>query len=300
MPQGNQTANGSALEWALASCLAARLGAPVEDSRGKQAFANQEENTQQGMRQAADIAATHILEQEQEQRGNMPPGRVLMPPTAAGQHGDPRDIIITVSGKTFGISVKLNNNVMKNSRVQFAKPDFGASWGLSEGVSETYKNAIRGIAAYIKEAQDGEAENWSDLPALHNAVYAPVVNSFVAEFKRMAADTPVVCRQFVLYMAGSPDYYKVMACLNRREGNRLVMVQGFNFLGELSCSKPALPTKLLSAVVAQQSTAELSFDKGWVFTLRIHNARRKLENSLKWDVQMKANPTNLYVHNQRF
>ena len=292
--KGKQVERGVALEWALAACLARRLEVQVETPRGRAYFDADAER--QILEAASEIATTHILGIEKGERKSDIRNRVEMPPTAAGEHGDPRDIIVSASGRIYGISVKRNNNTLKNSRVQFGQPDFGESWKLGMSVSPSYENAIRGVETYTAQGKADGKCCWREFGDLHLVIYEPLIHAFMAEFDRMAQATPAICGRFVQYMMGAPDYYKVMVQTKGRHPK--VQVQGINLAGTLACPKLILPTKLFSSEVKGHNTALLSFDKGWAFSLRIHTADEKITRSLKWDVKMIGNPSTLYTHHQ--
>ena len=83
------------MEWALASRLAGALGAAIIDPRGEAEYKSRPPELRDNMRWAARLTAEHILEQEKLPKASLHPILVGMPPTAAGRHGDPRDIIVT-------------------------------------------------------------------------------------------------------------------------------------------------------------------------------------------------------------
>ena len=91
---------------------------------------------------------------------------------------------------------------------------------------------------------------------------------------------------------GKPDYYKVMAYRSRN----LVVVRGYNFGRTLSCRRPSFPQFLISAALYRGTTLVLTFDGGWVFTMRIHTAESRIVPSLKWDVRIIGHPADLYSH----
>ncbi len=295
---GRQDATGNALEYAIAMrIVSVAAGASLQESAITRTAGADFNESSADMRRRLNAAATasvnHLFELESLQQKGV--CEVRMQPDRVGQEGDPRDLVLILKLKNneLGISVKLNNAVMKNSRLQRTAPNFCGKWNLGCTHSDKYFRRVESAFKAVDDAKEKGARNWNEMDEKREKVYAPVLNAFMEEFSMLAKDSGV-CKSFARYMVGVHDYYKVMAYLERKEES--VFVQGFNFGGSLSCNKIQLPESLLSIVPKKDggTTLILSFDGGWVFSMRIHNATTKLENSLKWDIGVKEYPKNLY------
>ena len=90
---------------------------------------------------AATASVNHLFELESLQQKGV--CEVRMQPDRVGQEGDPRDLVLILKLKNneLGISVKLNNAVMKNSRLQRTAPNFCGKWNFvvfaKEKITET-------------------------------------------------------------------------------------------------------------------------------------------------------------------
>ena len=106
----------------------------------------------------------------------------------------------------------------------------------------------------------------------------------------------------VEYLLGEFDFYKVISI----DSKRITQIQSYNLHGTLNKSTktispkiqiPAvmLPTRIVSFDYKPNSsnTVELYMDGGWQFNFRIHNASTKVEQSLKFDIQIIGMPTTI-------
>jgi hypothetical protein len=86
-----------------------------------------------------------------------------------------------------------------------------------------------------------------------------------------------------------------------------VSLQGFNFNGTLNQTADRclpkyrvpvlkLPKKIYNIEFKAKSktTINITMDEGWSVSLRIHNASKEIENSLKLDTQLIGVPQNQY------
>ncbi|MCL2804614.1 MAG: HaeIII family restriction endonuclease, partial [Treponema sp.] len=98
------------------------------------------------------------------------------------------------------------------------------------------------------------------------------------------------------------DYYKMIHYKNNK-----TRIQPFNLLGTLNqaaskkkpsilFSKTPLPTKIIELAFKENSktTLELTMNNGWAISFRIHNAKTKVETSLKFDIQLLGQPSDLF------
>ena len=194
----NQT--GNAFEYALASRLAVAVGVRMKTRAGKDAetdaaadraredFFAQDRESRRWLSRAAGAAVSHIVDLEEKTLARAGDAPVRMQPDSAGIAGDPRDIVLPVGRKHLAVSAKLNNDTVKNPRLQFAEPDFAAKWGLDARVSEDYAGAVAKVAARVNGAKKSGLEKWRDFPDLHREVYAPLLSAFRDELLRLLSE----------------------------------------------------------------------------------------------------------------
>jgi len=292
-----QDISGNALEYAIARQAACAAGVrikkdAVSDKARKDFFAESAAVRQQ-LAYSAEAAVGHVFALE-ESRLELPEKCfVVMQTDARGQAGDPRDILSPLQEGVLGLSVKRNNDTFKNPRLQRNNPDFFQKWGLQGKVSVNYRQKTEKVFKLLDRARSRGVKKWSDLPScgidLRKEIYKPLVADFIAEFRK--GMSPGNCARFTRYMLGDVDYYKIIVHVGQQ-----TIVQGINFDNSLSCSSVSCPEELILAQVLSSNTGILTFEGGWVYTMRIHNASSRLEDSLKWDVKLIAHPADMYSH----
>lgn len=218
-----------------------------------------------------------------------------------GKDGDVRDILISRKDVCWeiGLSIKHNHFAVKHSRLG-RNLDFGKKW-FKVPCSETYWNNIKPVFDYLAE-QISQNKNWSDLPSKNNNVYNPILNAFMDEIKESTKQNPMVPQKMVEYLLGEFDFYKVISI----DSKRITQIQSYNLHGTLNKSTKTispkiqipvvmLPTRIVSFDFKPNSsnTVELYMDGGWQFNFRIHNASTKVEQSLKFDIQIIGMPTTI-------
>lgn len=292
-----QDISGNALEYAVAMQMACIIGSPIkQDAVSKKAredFMQEPVEKRIWLMHAAGVGIAHIMQIEKNALKFKKESAVIMQPDNKGQEGDPRDVLLSLEKDYLGVSVKRNNAVAKNPRLQRRNPNFGKMWGLGANTSSDYAEEVEKVFKRLDGVQKKGAKKWSEVSGMHGQVYLPLLNAFAAEFKSLAA-TPPVAKNFVEYMTGGAfNYYKIMAY------NKEVVVQGYNFGNKLSCGKSSPPKSLLSVSRKDEkskTTLILAFEGGWAFSMRIHNATTNIEDSLKWAVCLIAHPVNMYSH----
>lgn len=218
-----------------------------------------------------------------------------------GKEGDVRDILISRKDVCWeiGLSIKHNHFAVKHSRLG-RNLDFGKKW-FGMPCSQTYWDNIKPIFDYLAE-QISQNKNWSDLPSKNNNVYKPILNAFMEEIKESTKQNPMVPQKMVEYLLGEFDFYKVISI----DSKRITQIQSYNLHGTLNKSTRTinpkikipvvlLPTRIVSFDFKPNSsnTVELYMDGGWQFNFRIHNASTKVEQSLKFDIQIIGMPTTI-------
>ena len=112
---------------------------------------------------------------------------------------------------------------------------------------------------------------------------------------------------------GIEDFYKVIAKDRRGPGLAgRTKVMAFDIRGTLgkaakgkrpllSVPQISLPTRLIEIRIKPNSdtTIEMTFDRGWVIHMRLHNADSDVKTTgLKWDVTLSGMPNGLYEQEQ--
>lgn len=218
-----------------------------------------------------------------------------------GKEGDVRDILISRKDVCWeiGLSIKHNHFAVKHSRLG-RNLDFGKKW-FAIPCSETYWNNIKPIFDYLAE-QVSLNKNWNELENKSEDVYVPLLNAFMNEIKQSTTQNSSVPKKMVEYLLGEFDFYKVISI----DSKRITQIQSYNLHGTLNKSTRTinpkikipvvlLPTRIVSFDFKPNSsnTVELYMDGGWQFNFRIHNASTKVEQSLKFDIQIIGMPTTI-------
>lgn len=215
-----------------------------------------------------------------------------------GKKADVRDIIIDRKDIVWeiGLSIKHNHMAVKHCRLSKTL-DFGKKWyGIN--CSEQYWNAVKPTFDYL-DAEKAKGTYFRDLNSKEDGVYVPLLKAFMQEVKTQVEKSTGIPRKLVEYLLSKYDFYKVISIDNKR----ITTIQSFNMYGTLNQSsktqKPSLevpvmelPTNLLFMDFKPKSknTVIMSFDNGWQFSFRIHNAKDTVESSLKFDVQIEGMP----------
>ncbi|MBQ3220476.1 MAG: HaeIII family restriction endonuclease [Clostridia bacterium] len=216
-----------------------------------------------------------------------------------GTLGDVRDIVLSRKDLRWeiGLSIKHNHFAVKHSRLAKSL-DFGAKW-YNLPCSSTYWAKVKPIFEYLGE-EKRLTKKWEDLPSKENDVYVPLLSAFKNEVLKRYEEMPDLPKKMVEYLLGEFDFYKVISI----DTKRVTQIQTYNLHGELNkpskTRKPkievpvaCLPKRIISMDFKPNSTntVELYMDGGWQFNFRIHNASKKVETSLKFDIQIVGMPT---------
>lgn len=218
-----------------------------------------------------------------------------------GEVADVRDIILQRAAIIWeiGLSIKHNHEAVKHSRIA-KNLDFGQKWyGLA--CSEEYWNEVKPIFSFL-ESEANKGTYFRDLKSKTDDVYRPLLNAFIKEISKSIAKDKSIPRKLVEYLLSKYDFYKVISI----DSKRLTTIQSFNMYGTLNLPSKVeepkikiplihLPTTLLyiGFKPRSQTTILMSFDNGWQFSFRIHNAKDIVEPSLKFDIQIVGMPTDV-------
>ncbi|MCQ2342255.1 MAG: HaeIII family restriction endonuclease [Paludibacteraceae bacterium] len=220
-----------------------------------------------------------------------------------GENADVRDIIIERKDIIWeiGLSLKHNHMAVKHSRL--AKDlDFGQKWyGIP--CSNDYWRDIKPIFDFLQKEKE-KGTYFRNLASKEEQIYVPLLNAFMKEVKMQVAEDKAIPNKLVEYLLSKYDFYKVISL----DSQRITTIQSFNMYGTLN--KPSkkespkiivpsieLPKNLLHIGFKPNSktTIYMSFDKGWQFSFRIHNAKDIIEPSLKFDIQIVGMPTEVNI-----
>lgn len=220
-----------------------------------------------------------------------------------GEVADVRDIIIQRKDIVWeiGLSIKHNHMAVKHSRLGKVL-DFGKKW-YGVNCSAEYWNEVKPVFDFL-DAEKAKGAYFKDLKSKEDDVYVPLLNAFIHEVKKQVENDSSIPRKLVEYLLSKYDFYKVISIDNQR----ITTIQSFNMYGTLNKpsrkQKPTLevpvldlPTELLYIDFKRNSktTVIMSFDNGWQFSFRIHNARDIIESSLKFDIRIDGMPANVNV-----
>ena len=290
----SQTDSGKGFEYALAAEVSSTFGINiVGDAQvaARRAYNSLTDDEQSERDDAARAALQFLCQRERRlATGNLV--GVEMQPDSVARHGDVRDLIVrTRDAAEFGISAKNRNIAIRNSRLSH-RIDFGYEW-FRTPCSATYHEAKQPIFDFL-EPLENQGALWRDLPDKLDRVYLPLMQAFIDETIRIFETEPEQsAKSMMRYMLGTRDYYKVF----KQNGD--VSVQSFNLDNTLRWGRRLpMPTRLveLSMKPNSKNTAYMYLDAGWQLSFRIHNARSRVERSLKFDIQIIGQPPQLNQH----
>lgn len=146
--------------------------------------------------------------------------------------------------------------------------------------------------------------SWEDLGRDKvEKVYLPLLKAFKSELLRINESNASIPQKLIQYLIGSEPFYKII----KDDAHNLVIVKAFNINGELN--KPSngikaqyttprlnLPERIIEFDFKKgsENTMHMILDGGWEISFRIHNASKKVEPSLKFDIKLLGNPPILF------
>lgn len=222
-------------------------------------------------------------------------------PDSCGVKGDVRDVLIqTSSNRIIGVSCKHNHEAMKHSRLS-ASIDFGKEW-MGYPCSNEYFNRITPIFDQLSKLRE-DGVYWNELGTEKEQIYIAILEAFQYEMDMIIKNHIDAAAKLVHYLIGTHDFYKIIS----EDKYRMTSLQAYNMSGTLNVnggtlkSVTAIPTtplpeRVISFKMKEESetTLELVCDKGWQISFRIHNAKKQVEPSLKFDIQLISGPTKIY------
>lgn len=220
-----------------------------------------------------------------------------------GENADVRDIIIERKDIIWeiGLSLKHNHMAVKHSRL--AKDlDFGQKW-YNVPCSNGYWNNIKPIFDFL-QVEKTKGTYFRDLPSKEDQIYVPILNAFMTEIKMQVEKNNSIPKKLVEYLLSKYDFYKIISL----DCQRITTIQSFNMYGTLNKpSKKELPKIIVPSIELpknllyigfkpnSKTTIYMSFDNGWQFSFRIHNAKDIIETSLKFDIQIVGMPAEVNI-----
>ena len=314
--EAKQTKNGKAFEYALLNSFLERLQiitsvSVIENEpylTAKKCFQYFNENEQGLYNLNASFAVNFLIDLEPRLSGGINSSDILQLEIVSdkqGQVGDVRDVLAIRSLQKWeiGISAKNNHKAVKHSRLS-NDIDFGEKW-LGISCSENYFSEINPIFNKLAELRtlSKATQKWSSIGDYHTSVYVPILDAFKKELLRLDSENPgAVAQNLIQYLVGNKDFYKVI------KGKHEVEIQAYNLYGTLNQSLKSvkskykvqrlkLPNRLIEIVYQDNSKTTLivSLTDGWQISFRIHNASSRIEPSLKFDINLKANPISLFT-----
>ncbi len=224
-------------------------------------------------------------------------------PDECGRKGDVRDIIIERKDVIWeiGLSIKHNHFAVKHSRIA-KNLDFGKEW-YGVQCSDEYWNEVKSVFEFLEEEKN-KGTYFRELESKEDRIYLPLLSAFISELRKQIKQHKNIPLKLVEYLLSRYDFYKIISI----DDKRFTVIQSFNMFGTLNMpsrtSKPKikvpkikLPKNLLHVDFKNNSktTVIVSFDNGWQFSFRIHNARSIVEPSLKFDIQLIGMPVEVDV-----
>ena len=165
------------------------------------------------------------------------------------------------------------------------------------------------LKPYVKEKWDKVSDKVDKV----DDVYKPLLKAFMDKLTRLDEEYPgEIAPALVNYLIGEKDFYKVIS-VEKKHITLITPVNLHDSLNErykdhrsmFSIEKPKLPSviyhigfkkvldKKTNAINQSDNTIIVTCDEGWSFSLRIHNASSKVENSMKFDIESVSTPESI-------
>jgi len=291
---GSQTRNGKAFEYALAKAFEKFTGVVLLKNeaytQAKSCFESQNAKRQSLLERAGSEMSLFL--QAHDSR-ILTSKHISLQGDAAGIAGDVRDIIISIQNGEIGISAKVNHAAVKHSRLS-AKLDFGKKW-TGYPCNKQYFDSIRPAFSALAELKS-EGKYFEHIERKDETIYLPILTAFQDELDRLYKEHGCVfVENFFKYLLGRYDFYKVELEIKVKE----VSVQCVNLYGTLGYGKRwKVPDRIekIFRVSGSANTLIVQFNDGWRISFRLHSASKKVESSLKFDINLTASPVYVEKH----
>ena len=285
-----QVRTGRGFEYGLAYRLKQIIWAEMINDRSMQvarAYFNQCSSVEQQKILNAARAAILFLSGENKRLLEPRKCKVRIQSNMQGAEGDVRDVIVETPQGELGISAKNRNFAVKSPRLS-KRIHFGREW-MGQSNSQTYFDEIGPIFSELEQRKRNK-ELWQDIPKKEERIYVPLLRAFRKELMRIYREdkTSVATNMLHYLLGGKYDYYKII------KTNGKVVIQSFNINGTLKWgSKVPLPKEISNTKIKSQTTLIVIFDAGWELSFRIHSAEKRIQPSLKFDVEIIGLPQRL-------
>ncbi len=286
----SQVKSGKAFEYGMIWQLENIIKCNIEENKSlnvaRSCYLDCTEEEQNNILKASDEILMFLLAHDSRLSGGR--YKALLQSDMKGKYGDVRDVIIydTQRGHEIGLSLKNRHTAVKHSRLS-ENIDFGKKW-LNIPNTQEYKNKISPIFRDLRIRKD-KKEFWRNINDKEELFYLPILYEFVDEVKRLyQINNKAVSEDLLRYLLGKYDFYKIV------KENGCVSIQSFSIFGSLKWGKKIpLPEKIIEIALKEKSrtTVVIVFDKGWQISFRIHNAKSRVEPSLKFDIQIVGSPS---------
>ena len=317
MPQGEQVKNGKAFEYSLAYQYYRYLqsigksvklveNSAISVARG---FYEEMDDTQKkGFDSAAMNTIDTMLKIEPglyAQKSQDDVLSIMLQSDDEGRDGDVRDVVFSRINPLWeiGFSAKNNNDAVKHSRLSHIL-DFGKEW-VGCPCSDTYWNEIQPVFDCLRGKKQAGLNFDSLGDEKVSLVYKPLLSAFKKELMRIYANNEGIPEKLIKYLIGKHAFYKII----KDDSHNLVIVKAFNINNELNktvnkekskykTAKINFPTRIVEFVPMkgrEDTTLDMIMDGGWEISFRIHNADKKIVNSLKFDIRLLGNPPILFT-----
>lgn len=312
---GKQTETGKAFEYACASAIVERFQDSVEivleDSpqmrTAQRFYVCLSEIEQLNYKKGASAAIKIIERLEPKLSDSSSKMYVCLQTDSKGAEGDVRDVLcLRGVDWQIGLSCKHNHEAIKHSRLSDSI-DFSKEW-FGKQCSEEYFDEVKKVFVPLRQKRDESKESgspalWEEIPSKEENCYAPILEAFMKELKRLDAAYPrEIPASLIRYLIGRNDFYKVIM----NDKRRFTQIESININGSLNKAlgkkkalvdvpRIKLPTKFydISFKESSKNTIVVVCDEGWNVSMRIHNASSRVEPSLKFDVQLIAMPSSI-------
>lgn len=291
---GSQTRNGKAFEYALAKAFERVTNALLLKNdayiQAKSCYESQNVQRQSLLERAGNEMALFL---QAHDLGISTSKHISLQGDIAGKAGDVRDIIISIQNGEIGISAKVNHAAVKHSRLS-AKLDFGKRW-TDYPCNKQYFDSIKPVFSFLTKLKS-EGKNFNQIERKDEIIYLPILTAFQDELDRLSKEHGCVfVENLFKYLIGRHDFYKVELKIREKR----VSVQCVNLYNTLGYGKKwKIPDRIenISRVSGSTNTLIVQFNDGWRISFRLHNAREKIESSIKFDINLIASPTYIEQH----
>ncbi len=293
-----QTQSGKSMEYAIAFAIHLITKAPIIENQSSKLAKAAYESIDGQRKSALDCAAANVanfLNRNDSNFKNIQ--KVFLQPDSKGQIGDVRDVVFETSKGELGISAKNNHNGVKHSRLS-DNIDFGQEWAGCP-VGSNYFKQIEPIFRRLR-LQSKNGMNFNEIENKELTVYLPVLTAFEDELKALCMDYGrKLASGLFVYLLGKQDYYKVV----KQDSNQTVSILSINLRGKLGWgNRFRIPNYIeyIKRKPNKNNTLIVSFADGWQFSFRLHSATKKVEPSLKFDINILSLPVKVSKHDIPF